>query len=476
MDDRELEQIRLEIEAAFIGRRFGKVFPLSGTSMAIDFHPHNAVYLYINHDPKVRMTYLIRRRLKELERASVHASPFVIGMRRILTGRELTTVNKDQDKKVLGLEFAATVDQERSELLIQIGGKVPNMFIIEKEQIIVAAARGVRNAGQTIGEKYAAPAESDDPDQQVRELNGRTLSDLLDEQSKTRNTADRFNTLAVAARKKINAEISKRRKLLKNLEGDLTSHGDAEQWKRFGDLLLANIANLRRDGDRVIVTDYFDPELADVVIPVEANQSPTEAAENFFRRYAKARNGAAAISKRMIEVRSDISGLEANRARLEAAIEAGDEQTLLDYIPTKKVQPLPGKRRGKNVEFKGARSFVSSDDFEILVGKKAKDNDYLTFRVAKSLDLWLHAADYPGSHVVVRNPNRNEVPVRTLIEAAQLAAFYSDARENPKAAVNYTSKKFVNKPKRAAPGLVSLASFKTILVEPQVGEVKQNKP
>ncbi|MCA1607996.1 MAG: NFACT RNA binding domain-containing protein, partial [Acidobacteria bacterium] len=116
----------------------------------------------------------------------------------------------------------------------------------------------------------------------------------------------------------------------------------------------------------------------------------------------------------------------------------------------------------------GVRQFTSSDGFEILVGKKAKDNDYLTFRMAKSLDTWMHAADYPGSHVVVRNPNRREIPQKTLLEAAQLAAFYSQARRHPKAAVHYTQKKFVNKPRGAAPGLVSLASFKTILVEPKV--------
>ena len=80
----------------------------------------------------------------------------------------------------------------------------------------------------------------------------------------------------------------------------------------------------------------------------------------------------------------------------------------------------------------------------------------------------MHAADYPGSHVVIRNPNRREIPHSTLLEAAQLAAFYSQGKTQPKAAVHYTQKKFVNKPKGAAPGLVSLASFKTILVEPKV--------
>src|SRR4029078_13204844 len=112
--------------------------------------------------------------------------------------------------------------------------------------------------------------------------------------------------------------------------------------------------------------------------------------------------------------------------------------------------------------------FTSSDGVEILVGKKATDNDFLTLRVAGSLDTWLHAADYPGSHVIIRNPNRKEMPQLTLLEAAQLAAFYSSGKSQPKAAVHYTQRKYVHKPRRSAPGFVNLASFKTVPVEPRV--------
>ena len=94
-------------------------------------------------------------------------------------------------------------------------------------------------------------------------------------------------------------------------------------------------------------------------------------------------------------------------------------------------------------------------------------NDNLTFRVAKSADLWFHAADYPGSHAVLRNPQRKEVPINSILEAAALAAKFSQARENAKVAVNYCEKKFVTKPKGFAPGQVRLSSFKTVMVEPR---------
>jgi predicted ribosome quality control (RQC) complex YloA/Tae2 family protein len=277
-----------------------------------------------------------------------------------------------------------------------------------------------------------------------------------------------------AARRKISSSIRKHRKLIKNLHSDLEKHGDPELWKRYGDLLLANTENATREADRLFVTDYFDAAAPVIAIEGDKNKAITEIAEEYFRRYAKARNGRQIIVDRIAKTEAAIQTAEAKLVQIDAAIEAGDLESIsLLLEPPKKTAPVGRKKKQENA-FKGARRFRSSDDFEILVGKKAADNDYLTFRIARSLDLWMHAADYPGSHVVIRNPNRKEIPNRTLIEAAQLAAFYSSGNKQPKAAVHYTLKKFVNKPRRASVGLVSLASFKTILVEPKVGAVTRS--
>ena len=112
------------------------------------------------------------------------------------------------------------------------------------------------------------------------------------------------------------------------------------------------------------------------------------------------------------------------------------------------------------------RRYLSADGYEILVGRAARDNDHLTFKVAKPHDLWLHAADYPGSHVIVRNPTRKEIPHGTIIAAAQLAAHFCQARKDSKVDVHYALRKFLSKPKGAAPGLVRMSSFKTITVSP----------
>ena len=279
---------------------------------------------------------------------------------------------------------------------------------------------------------------------------------------------DRFAQLASSFRRKALAEIKKHKKLIDNLHSDLEKHGDATRWKRYGDLILANVNNATRRGDIILVTDYFNEAAPVIEIEGGANKPLSEVAEAYFRRYVKARNGNRVIKERMAAAETKLAAATEKLRRIDAAIDAGNEEYLTSLVAPQRKPIVIARKKKKEIEFKGARRFISTDGFEILVGKKATDNDYLTFRVARSLDLWLHAADYPGSHVVIRNGNRKEIPNQTLLEAAQLAAFYSDARSQIKAAVHYTQKKFVNKPKRAAPGLVSLSSIKTILVEPQV--------
>ena len=279
--------------------------------------------------------------------------------------------------------------------------------------------------------------------------------------------------LAAVVRRKALAALTKQRKLVANLRGDLEKHGDPEQWKCYGDLLLANAGNAVRDAEGFLVTDYFDDAAPTIMIKADLNKTVSEAAEGYFRQYTKARNGLAIINDRLAKTEAAIQAAETLLQQIDAAVEAEDVEFLASLIePPKKVPARQEKKLA--AAFKGARRFMSSDGFEILVGKKAVDNDYLTFRVARSLELWMHAADYPGSHVVIRNPNKKEIPNQTLLEAAQLAAFYSSGRKQTKAAVNYTQKKFVNKPKRAPAGLVSLANFKTILVEPMIGDVTRS--
>ena len=473
MDLATVTAIREELETELAGRRFGKIIPLSKTDIAVDFRLPDSRYLFISIEPGNPRTYLIRRKLRELEKAAISPSPFLLGLKKKLSGAELRSITQIPDERVLFFEFDATneVDERVSlTLAAQLTGNSANLFLLDSEARILDRAKTTK--GQERSELYEAPAaRRGDVAGNFRRSNYESLSEQLDSEDKARSVATDFTGLANSARNKLKQEISRRERLLKKLDDDLAGHGNADRWKRCGDLLLANTSSARRADGKIFVIDYYDEASPEIAIEADENESVTEAAENYFRRYTKARNAQQEIETRRAVIEAELSDLRLKREELESAIEAKDIDRIADLGGRVK-QPARKISAKRAEEVKGVRSFVSSDGFEILVGKKAKDNDFLTFRIAKSLDTWMHAADYPGSHVVIRNPNRKEIPHRTLLEAAQLAAFYSQGKSQPKAAVHYTQKKFVNKPKGSAPGLVSLASFKTILVEPKIGDAK----
>lgn len=471
-----LDKISTELKAELIGQKFGKIFQLSKMQLAIDFRVPNAKFLFISLEPNAPRIYLIKRRLRDLEKNSGNPSPFVMAMRKRLAHAILQSIKKFEGERVLHFSFLAQTELGEDvnySLIVQTTGRSANLFLLDKNNFVIDAMRETSGDGQEIGTKYAPPIREDlnikRRDDEIFSIgNSENLSEALDNFYLEKQAEKIFLAKAKSVESKLKTELSKREKLVKKLKQDLANHGNAEKWKRSGDLILANLADAIRVDGKVLVVDYFDENVPTVEIEIDDNDSLTEASEKFFKRYTKARNAKEEISKRLEILESEIDELRAKYERVLNAIETKDEDILAEFIE-EKPEKSPAKSKEKLSEnFKGARYFKSSEGYEILVGKGAKDNDFLTFRIAKALDLWLHAADYPGSHVVVRNPNRQEIPNKTLLEAAQIAAFYSHARAQAKVAVHFTQKKFVNKPKGSNLGLVSLSSFKTILVEPKI--------
>lgn len=472
------EQIFPELKKTIKGQRFFRCFQITDTEFIFDLKLDDSRFLLINHassDPRI---YLAKRRLRELEKTALHPSGFVqFIMNKIIFG-DVVAVTSDTDLSILYIDLRVTernVVEETYRLVIQLDRGRSNIFLLDNKDVILTASANKDIHGQKIGDIYLKPEAqrlsqtTKIPDDLLDAESSFPISDHLDAKYSEIAARSAFDALARAALKKVTAALKKKQKLAENLNSDRTDHGDAEVWKRYGDLLLANAYNARRDGSAFVVMDYFDPELAEIKIEAEQNDTPTTAAETYFRKYTRARNAAVQIAERMASATKAIENAAAELERVQTAIAEQDAE-FLTCIVGEKAPKITVKAAKRSAEVdKAVRTFISSDGFEILVGKKAKDNDQLTFRLAKSQDTWMHAADYPGSHVVVRNPNRKEIPSRTLVEAAEIAAFYSQGRTQTKAAVNYTLKKFVNKPKGAPPGLVSLASFKTLLVVPKVG-------
>jgi predicted ribosome quality control (RQC) complex YloA/Tae2 family protein len=283
----------------------------------------------------------------------------------------------------------------------------------------------------------------------------------------------------LASRQKLLSQLSARQKkqrtLAANLNRELAGFAKAETHQRYGELLLANLHQAVKTDAGFEVVDFYDADQRSITISPADKATPREAADHYFKLARKARHGQETIERRLPEIEADIASLERQIAEIKSLTRTDSLDRLLkESQPTAPPPARKAVQTGKKVKeekLTGVRRYRSSDGFEILVGRNDRDNDHLTFRIAKSFDLWFHAADYPGSHVILRNPHRKPPPPGAVAEAAQLAAKFSQARSNAKVAVNYCERKFVTKPKGFAPGQVRLSSFKTILVEPiEAGE------
>ena len=464
MQNTLIQTVVEELRTALLSRFFGKIFQLGPLSFAFDFGVRGE-YLFVSVDPASPRLYLIRRRLKELEKQSIPLIGFGQFMRSKLSGAHLISISKDPLDRIVRMSFR--VDDESHgvifrRLVIQLTGRTADLFLLDELNRIQAVLREQGQARRD--EKYAPPPR---PAKEMRETLPDGPSSQLDAYFAELDTKKLFDSRAKALRSKLTRSIRQQHTLKEHLKQDLIRHGDPEEHKRTGDLLLANIATAKRDGNKVRITDYYTDGAPALEIEVGENRSLQDEAAHRFRQYTKAKRAAEEVAARLNQIDRDTAALETRLQELERIIESRDQAALESFEKPPPAPKHPEKKSAKAQKLTGVRRYLSTDGYEILVGRAARDNDNLTFRIAQPNDLWMHTGDYPGSHVVVRNPTRKEIPQRTIIEAAQLAGRFSQASEDAKVVVHYTERKFLSKPKGAAPGLVRLSRFRSITVEPK---------
>jgi predicted ribosome quality control (RQC) complex YloA/Tae2 family protein len=480
MHQETLKGIIDELAALLPGRFLGRVFQLSEFSLALDFGLKGEGYLFVSIEPAAPRLYLIKRTGRELEKTSTHPGQFVQTLRTSLGGGKLLSLSQDAGERVARFHFSVADDFGQTQNLVlvaQLTGRSANLFLLDTANAIIQVWRSPKGTGQQPGDLYAPPA-TQRPEDSSRKASATseaphftsgtfpTLSAAADDYYRQLAAMQEFDKLAADLRGKLRKEIAKRTKLLANLEQDLFAHGNPETHKRRGDLLLANIATAKRAGNKVSLTDYYAGGTPLVEVELDDDITLPEAAAEAFSRYGKAKRAIDELGTRLLQVKRELTELGQKQAKLEEAIATRELTALAEFAEPKQPQPAPRKKEKASLTLPGMRRYLSSDGYEVLVGRTARDNDQLTFRVARPNDLWLHAGDYPGSHVIVRNSSRDEIPHRTIIEAAQLAAKFSQAGKDSRVAIHYTRRKFLSKPKGAAAGLVRLSNFKTITVAP----------
>ena len=206
-------------------------------------------------------------------------------------------------------------------------------------------------------------------------------------------------------------------------------------------------------------------------IALDPKFTPAQNAQRYFKQYNKLKQGKEMTETRLIEAEQTLAYLEEAQFFVESAETLAALRELRQEIQETKADAPRPSRKANAPKAEPAQPFLrfaSSDGFQIYVGRNSRENDLLTLRTAQADDLWLHAQNAPGSHVLILNrEGRAAVPERTIAEAAALAAYYSKLRRAGHADVMFTPRKYVRKPKGTPPGLVTLTQFQTIRVRPQ---------
>jgi predicted ribosome quality control (RQC) complex YloA/Tae2 family protein len=260
------------------------------------------------------------------------------------------------------------------------------------------------------------------------------------------------------------AEREKR--LLREQKGNV----EAEKLQRSAQLLTTSGKKLDQRYESVTVTDYFGETPQEAQIELDPAITLRENIDKMFKRHQKAARGTEIVSHQLEGVRTRAAAVSERMRRIQAIKDWHTWMAVSERIAMERSDAAETPDRSKPV--RRYRS-VAIEGYEILIGRNSRENDELTFRVAAPDDFWMHVADYSGSHVVIRNPGKQKsLPESVLIKVAQLAAYFSQARNSSKVEVHYTRRKHVSKARHAKAGLVKLSDFESIRVEPKnwIGE------
>ncbi len=285
-----------------------------------------------------------------------------------------------------------------------------------------------------------------------------------------------FNELNAKLLNTVDNYLKKNEKQQRKFRGMIKDSKNAKEYQKKGELLKANISKIKNAHKKKIkVTNFYDPEQKEITINIDPEKSPGENIERYFKKYDNAfkiRKNAKKELGKLVHEEKYLEQVKLNIEQAENIEELEEiEQELIEegYIEkqnrnsSKRNKPLPPLK------------FKSSQGYDIIVGRNSKQNDYITKKVAKSHDIWVHTKEIPGSHVIIRNHTRKEIPEKTIKEAAILAASFSKAKMSENVPVDYTQIKNVNKPKGARPGLVYYDEYQTMYVDPDQELVKKLK-
>lgn len=300
-----------------------------------------------------------------------------------------------------------------------------------------------------------------------------SLSEMLDRFYFGKAARDRIKQQAHDLERFINNEKEKNEKKIVKLQATLVESEKAEQYQLKGELLTANIFQIKQGMTEIEVVNYYDEEGKTISIALDPQKTPSQNAQSYFTKYQKAKNAIEIVTVQIELAKEEVLYFDTLLQQLDSAQpkdieEIREELQEGGYIKVRYKKGIKKKKDAKPI----LDEYISSDGDLILVGKNNKQNEFLTNKLSKRDDIWFHTKDIPGSHVVIRNSSPSE---STIQEAAILSAFYSKAKNSSQVPVDYTEIRHVKKPKGSKPGYVIYDNQTTIYVTPDADKVLKLK-
>lgn len=302
-----------------------------------------------------------------------------------------------------------------------------------------------------------------------------SMSSVLDNFYYKRDMHDRMRQKTADLTKLLNNHTERISKKISILERTLSDAENMEDYRIYADLIMANAYAIDEGQKSAEVINYFDENMGTIKINLDPSLSPAQNSQRYYKKYNKAKTALKEAAKQLEISKNELEYIQSTLALLERADRIEDvnamraELSREGYLKSK----TAGAKKQKKEESKPMH-FISSDGFDIYVGRNNTQNDYLTLKLANASDLWFHTKDIHGSHTVIKLGIDKEVPKNTVIEAAQLAAYYSKGRESSQVPVDYTTIKNVKKPNGAKPGMVIYDSYNTVYVTPKCLETDES--
>ena len=290
-----------------------------------------------------------------------------------------------------------------------------------------------------------------------------SFSRLLDDFYEKREQAERVKQKGQDLVKTASNGAARLRRKIAAQEQELAESKNRDKWRVYGELITANLYRMERGMSRLTAQNYYDPDCADVDIPLDVRLSPQENAAKYFKKYTKAKTAEKYITAQLEKARVELTYLESVLQELTLAESEQDFNDIRAELTDGGYLRAKGRKQPQRPS--KPREFRSTAGLRILVGRNNRQNDRLTAKDAEKWDIWLHTQRIHGSHVILCTGGA-QPDEQSIAEAASLAAYFSQAQNSTKVPVDFTQVKYVKKPAGARPGMVIYTTYQTMLADP----------